>query len=349
MVKKLDHYEHTSLSVALVETAARVTVAESLKSGNALLTVVVPLYDEEENIQALYSRLKSVLSVTAPKHEIIFVNDGSKDHSLEKLTELWRQDECVAIISLRRNFGKAAALSAGFRRAVGKYVLMMDADLQDVPEELGKLIAKMDEGGYDMVTGWKQKRNDPWHKTMPSKLFNRTVGKAFGMNLHDFNCGYKLMHANVAKDLPLYGDFHRFIPVLASDAGYSVAECAVEHAAREHGVSKYGAKRLITGLLDFLATLMVTKFFHRPMQFFGSLGLKIAALSALVGAYLLIQGLQHGFHAHALDSVFMILAVASLQVFCTGLIAELIVNSTRRRRPDHEMGNALVHDVAQIR
>jgi hypothetical protein len=207
----------------------------------------------------------------------------------------------------------------------------MDADLQDQPEELPRLIAKMDEG-FDLVTGWKFKRHDPLHKTLPSKVFNGTVANYFGIKIHDFNCGFKIMRASVAKDITLYGDMHRFIPVLAADRGYKVAECVIEHAPRVHGVSKYGAKRLITGLLDFLSTVLTTKFLNKPMQLFGGVGLLTSFLGVLVGLYLLVQTIVGaGAHIRPLWVVMAVLILGGIQLVCMGLLAELLVNVTNRR------------------
>ncbi|HWD39875.1 MAG TPA: glycosyltransferase family 2 protein [Fimbriimonas sp.] len=324
----------TRISEALF---ARTNWTESLKSSRTSLSVVIPFYNEEENLHPLHTRLKMVLLSLAPDHEIIFVNDGSRDDSVAKVLEICAKDSRVTLIDFRRNFGKASALAAGFQRAHGDLVLMMDADLQDQPEELYKLTDKMSEG-YDLVTGWKRVRHDPIHKTWPSKLFNRTVSKSFGLKLHDFNCGFKVMTSQVAKQLRLYGDFHRFIPVLASDLGYTVAECPIEHAPRMHGISKYGGKRLVTGLLDFWATVVVTKSFHKPMQFFGKLGLRVLALGAIVGLYLAANSLgPEGAHLRPLWMVFAMFVLGGLQILTFGLLGELIVNSLRRSHGNPEI------------
>jgi len=304
---------------------------ETLSSGQLSMSVVIPLLNEVDSLDDLYSRLKAALDQYAPNHEIIFVDDGSRDGSFDKLRGFWNEDPCVSVISFRRNFGKAAALNAGFQRVRGDIVMIMDADLQDQPEEMPRLIDKMDEG-YDLVTGWKFKRHDPIHKTLPSKLFNGTVSRYFNIKIHDFNCGFKIMRASVAKDITLYGDMHRFIPVLAADRGYRVAECVIEHAPRVHGVSKYGAKRLITGLLDFLSTVMTTRFLNKPMQFFGGFGLLTSFLGVLVGLYLLVETLLGaGGHIRPLWVVMAVLILGGIQLICMGLLAELLVNVTNRR------------------
>ena len=297
-----------------------------------MLSVVIPLLNEEDSLDALYGRLKAELTKVAPNHEIFFVDDGSRDGSLAKLVQFFKQDPSVHVLSFGNNFGKAAALAAGFKRLNGQYVMMMDADLQDQPEEMLKLIRKLDEG-YDLVTGWKQVRHDPIHKTLPSKLFNRKVGRTFNLNIHDFNCGFKLMRAEVARNMRLYGDFHRFLPVLAQTAGYRVAEVPIEHAPRIHGYSKYGAKRLITGLLDYWALVAVTKFYYRPMQFFGNFAIRCAGIATLFAIYALAT--SHGnYHLRLVWVLAAIFAIGSAQLVAIGLVAEMLINGTRRVAPD---------------
>jgi glycosyltransferase involved in cell wall biosynthesis len=308
-----------------------------------MISVVIPFYNEAGNLWPLYRRLKPVLEEIAPNHEIIFVNDGSKDQSGEEANSIARQDLAVSIVHFRKNFGKANALTAGFKRVKGDLTMMMDADLQDQPEEAHKLIARLSEG-FDLVTGWKRVRHDPIHKTAPSKLFNRTVSKAYGLDIHDFNCGFKVMITSVAKDIRLYGDFHRFIPVLASDLGYLVAECPVEHAPRTVGVSKYGGKRLVTGLLDFMATLVVTKFFHKPTQFFGGLALRLMFLGFVVGVGLL----AFGSHLRPLWILSSTLVLGGLQILTIGLLGELVVSSLRRSNPVMETAAPIVVAASQL-
>lgn len=310
---------------------------KDLESGFARLSVVIPLLNELESIQELYGRLKSTLATVAPEHEIIFVDDGSTDGSTAKLTDLHALDSSVKLILFRRNFGKAAALSAGFKRSTGDYVVMMDADLQDQPEELPSLLAKLDEG-YDLVTGWKKKRHDPLGKTLPSKLFNRVVGRYFRLDIHDFNCGFKLMRGEVARELTLYGDFHRFIPVLAAEKGFRVTECPVVHAPRIHGKSKYGLSRLFTGFLDFASTILVTRFLNKPLQFFGSVGGILLLGGSFVGLYLgVVSLLGEGGHIRPLWVVFAFLMLSGLQVLCTGLVGELIVRFSHLSLPVSEL------------
>lgn len=316
-------------------------IEQALAAGQMMMSVVIPLLNEVDSLAELYRRLKDSLATVAPNHEIIFVDDGSRDGSFERLKEFWREDRNVSVIRFRRNFGKAAALSAGFQRVRGDIVTIMDADLQDQPEELPRLIAKMDEG-YDLVTGWKFRRHDPLNKTLPSKLFNGTVSRYFNIKIHDFNCGFKIMRASVAREITLYGDMHRFIPVLAADRGYRVAECVVEHAPRVHGVSKYGAKRLITGLLDFLSTMLTTRFLNKPMQFFGGLGLLTSMAGMGVGLWLLIETLiGNGGHLRPLWVVMALLVLGGIQIICVGLLAELLVKVTNRENTPFNMREVL--------
>ncbi len=307
------------------KSVASTDAAYKLKNGVFKMTVVIPLLNEAENLDLLYTRLKDVLVDIAPNHEIIFVDDGSTDGSRKILLRLYEVDRSINLILFRRNFGKAAALSAGFKRSLGDIVVMMDADLQDQPEELPKLIERLDEG-YDLVTGWKKRRHDPLGKTLPSKLFNGVVSRYFKLKIHDFNCGFKVMKGAVARDITLYGDFHRFIPVLAAEAGFHVTECPVEHAPRLHGKSKYGIKRLFTGFLDFGSTILVTRFLNKPLQFFGSLGGATFLVGLLVGGYLsVLTMLGQGGHIRPLWVVCAILLLGGAQILFTGLIGELIV------------------------
>jgi len=311
------------------------SLAARLASGEILLSVVIPLLNEEESLDELYRRLKAAFAQFAPRHEIIFVDDGSKDGSYRKLRQFWQTDPSVTVLRFRRNFGKAAGLTAAFERVRGEVVIMMDADLQDQPEEFDKLIAKLDEG-YDLVSGWKRRRHDPIHKTLPSKLFNGTVAGYYNLNIHDFNCGLKIMRAEVAADIRIYGDWHRFIPVLAATKGYRVAECAIEHAPRVHGVSKYGAKRLITGLLDFLSSVLITRFYHKPLQFFGTFGL----FAVLAGIPILIYSLVTGAGSAGWVGG-VVLLVAGLHFLALGLLAELVVKASAGGKRSFEVAEVL--------
>ncbi|PZS10424.1 MAG: glycosyltransferase, partial [Chloroflexi bacterium] len=228
-----------------------------------------------------------MLDKMALSSEIILVDDGSDDGTSDRLEEIYASDARIHVLSLRRNFGKTAALLAGFQEATGTIVVTMDSDLQDDPGELPQLLAALD-GGLDLVSGWKRRRHDPLTKTVPSRIFNFTVRRFTGIPLHDFNCGFKAYRREVLEDLKLYGELHRFIPVMAYWRGYRIGEVEVRHRPRIFGRSKFGAGRLVKGLLDFLKVMFLTRYLQRPLQLFGVLGLALACLGGLGFAYLLV-------------------------------------------------------------
>ncbi len=290
------------------------------------LSLVIPVVDEEDNVAELYRRIRDSLADTGETAEIIFVDDGSKDGTLARLGDLVAQDERVRVLGLRRNFGKTAALLAGFQDARGSIVITMDGDLQDEPRELPRFVSALD-SGFDLVSGWKKKRNDPISKTVPSRLFNLTVRKSTGIPLHDFNCGFKAYRREVLDELKLYGELHRFIPILAFWKGYRIGELEVIHNERIHGKSKFGAGRLFKGLLDFLKVLFLTRYLQRPLQLFGLLGAALLALGGLGFCYLLLLKFlgQSVFQSHG-PLLFLsgILIVAGIQLFMLGLVGEML-------------------------
>ncbi|MET1010225.1 MAG: glycosyltransferase family 2 protein, partial [Gaiellaceae bacterium] len=216
-----------------------------------MISVVVPVHDEDRSVELLYDELASALDPLGRPWEAVYVDDGSTDGSFAALTRLHDRAPNVRVVRLRRNFGKSAALAAGFRHAEGSVVVTIDADLQDDPAEIPRLLAKLDEG-FDLVSGWKAQRRDPWPRRLVSKVFNFVVGRASGLKLHDMNCGLKAYRAEVVRSLRIYGELHRFLPVLAHDRGFRVAELPVNHRPREHGRSRYGVERYMRGFLDFL-------------------------------------------------------------------------------------------------
>ena len=250
-----------------------------------MITVVIPVLDEEESLEALHAEIAEVAQRNEYELQIIFVDDGSQDGSWAAIQALAAADSRVLGIRLRRNFGKSAALRAGFNEAVGDVVVTLDADLQDDPAEIPKLLAKMAEG-FDVVSGWKQVRHDPWHKVLPSRLFNRLVRMATGVRLHDHNCGLKAYRREVTHEVRLYGELHRFIPVLAAARGFRVGEVVVHHRPRRFGHSKYGASRLVKGFLDLLTVKFLTGYGFRPQHLLGGFGL-VAFLLGLVGLFYL--------------------------------------------------------------
>ncbi|MDO5113355.1 MAG: glycosyltransferase family 2 protein [Planctomycetia bacterium] len=248
------------------------------------LSIVIPVYNEEESLPRLLERIDSVTQANGYTTEIVLIDDGSTDASWQVITELRQKYPGVMGIRFRRNFGKAAALQTGFEHVSGDFVMTMDADLQDDPAEIPRFLEKMAEG-FDVVSGWKKIRHDPWHKVGPSRVFNKMVSGLTGVSLHDHNCGMKCYRAEVLKEVHLYGELHRFIPVLAASRGFRVSEIVVTHHAREFGVSKYGFSRFLKGFLDLLSVKFVTSFGQRPNHFLGGFGVVLLGLG--VGLVLL--------------------------------------------------------------
>ncbi|HPO16734.1 MAG TPA: glycosyltransferase family 2 protein [Candidatus Hydrogenedentes bacterium] len=248
------------------------------------ISVVIPVYNECETLDALAEGI--IEHLQGHEFRIIFVDDGSTDGSFDVLSRLRERFDCVDIIRFRRNFGKPFALAAGFSRAHGDIALIMDADLQDDPKEIPALLAKLEEG-FDMVCGWKKQRHDPWHKVIPSRIFNFAIAKAFGANLHDINTGFKVMRMEVARRLPLYGEMHRMIALFALQMGYRVTEIPVEHHPRRHGRSKFGFKRFYRGAIDAFTVWFLSHFRERPAHFFGGVG----ALIRIAGAGLALASI----------------------------------------------------------
>ena len=227
------------------------------------LSLVIPLLNEEESLRPLMEQIRGVLATQDRTYEVIFIDDGSTDGSIAVLEDLHNTYPEVKVIQFRRNFGKAAAYTAGFQRARGTYIITMDADLQDDPAEIPNLLAKIEEG-YDLVSGWKKKRFDPLGKTLPSKFFNWVTGFVSGIDIHDFNCGLKIYRSEVTKDIRVLGELHRYIPVLAHMEGYRIGEIPVQHHPRQYGVTKYGWGRLLKGFLDLLTVMYIGKYMGRP-------------------------------------------------------------------------------------
>src|ERR671935_1965098 len=237
----------------------------------AVISVVVPVHDEERTVALLFGELQAALDPLPQPWEVVFVDDGSTDASFGALTRLHNSRDNVRVVRLRRNFGKAAALAAGFANAQGEVVVTIDADLQDDPSEIPRLLAKLDEG-FDLVSGWKAHRRDPITRRALSRIFNWVTGRVSGLRLHDLNCGLKAYRAEVVQGLRLYGELHRFIPVLAHYRGFRITELAVNHRPREHGRSRYGIERYLRGFLDLLTVSFIGRYRHRPLHLFGGLG-----------------------------------------------------------------------------
>ena len=289
------------------------------------LTLIIPLLNEEESLRPLVEKIRDTLDDKRMVYEIIFIDDGSTDGSMAVLEELHAAHAEIQVIQFRRNFGKAAAYTAGFQRAKGRFVVTMDADLQDDPAEIPGLLAKLDEG-YDLVSGWKKKRFDPLGKTLPSKFFNWVTGCVSGIKIHDFNCGLKAYRNEVVKDVRVFGELHRYIPVLADLEGYRVAEIPVQHHPRQFGITKYGMGRLLKGFLDLLTVMYIGKYMGRPLHLFGTMGLIFGVLGMGVNSFIAFLWYQNGTiqNRHPLLTLGVLLTVLGVQFICTGLLADML-------------------------
>jgi dolichol-phosphate mannosyltransferase len=308
------------------------------------ISIIIPVYNEEGSLKELKAQIDRAVE-SAPEigdFEIIFVDDGSSDGSWPIIKEIARDDDRVTAIRLRRNFGKAMALDVGVHAASADIVFTMDADLQDDPGEIPKLLAKLDEG-YDVVSGWKRARHDPLSKRLPSKLFNLTTATLTGIRMQDFNCGFKVYRREVFDSFVLYGELHRYIPVLAHAAGYRVGEMPVVHHPRKHGVSKYGARRYARGLLDLLTTLTITRYVRRPGHLFGGIGLIFSGLGVVILTYLsfLRLVLGEGIGSRPLLSFGGLLMVVGVQFLMFGMLAELLVHRTEPISPRSAVAEVL--------
>ncbi len=294
------------------------------------ISVIIPLYNEKNSLVELYGELVQELFSYSSDCEIIFVDDGSTDGSFEILKELQGKDRCIKIIRFRRNFGKSSALSAGFRVAEGEVIVTMDADLQDRPSEMSKLLARLEEG-WDLVSGWKRQRKDSWGKRLTSRVFNRLTAFLTGVRLHDINCGFKAYRRRVIEEVKVYGEMHRYIPVLASYRGFRVDEVPIEHRARPHGRSKYGAGRLWGGFFDLLTVVMLTRYNSKPLHVFGVLGVLLLLIGLLIEAYLTVGWfLGRWIEDRPAFMLGILLLIMGVQFIFFGLLAEMIAYSSRR-------------------
>ncbi|MBK9711756.1 MAG: glycosyltransferase family 2 protein [Kouleothrix sp.] len=292
------------------------------------LSVVIPIYDEEENVALLYERLTGALATIA-SYEIIAVDDGSRDRSFALLRDLARDDRRLRVVRLRRNFGQTAAFTAGFERARGQVVVTIDADLQNDPADIPRLLEKIDEG-YDVVSGWRARRQDPfWNRRLPSIIANRLISWVTGLQLHDYGCSLKAYRREVVQDLQLYGELHRFIPAIASWQGVTVAELPVNHAPRRYGKSKYGIGRTLRVILDLLTVRFLLSYATRPMQIFGLLGILFGGLGGLILGYLgfVRVVLAQPISDRPLTLLGLLLMVLGMQFISIGLLGEMIVRS----------------------
>ena len=301
-----------------------------------MISVVVPVHDEERSVALLYEELEAALQPTGEPWETIFVDDGSTDGTFAALTRLHARTTNTRVVRLRRNFGKSAALAAGFAQAQGEVVVTIDGDLQDDPAEIPRLLAKLDEG-FDLVTGWKARRKDPWRRRFVSRIFNAVTGRVSGLHLHDMNCGLKAYRAEVVRGLPLYGELHRFIPVVAHYRGFRIAELPVNHRPRAHGSSRYGVERYIRGSLDLLTVTFMGRYRHRPLHLFGGLGLILGTLGTAILVYLtVLKATGSAIGQRPLLTLGVLLVVVGLQFFSLGLLSEMVTSHHEERANERE-------------
>ncbi|MGE5335790.1 MAG: glycosyltransferase family 2 protein [Nitrososphaerota archaeon] len=331
-----------STSAMEPRAGAELDAAQATQLG---ISVVVPVYNEEQSLRPLYDALTAALERLGQSYEIVFVDDGSRDGSFETLQALHAQDQHIRVIRFRRNFGKTPALVAGFSHVRGEVVFTMDADLQDDPEEMAKFLEKLDEG-YDLVSGWKYPRHDPFTKTVPSFFFNRMVSATTGVRLHDINCGFKAYRREVLEDVKLYGELHRFVPVLAHDRGFRVTEVKVRHHKRQYGKSKFGARRFLRGFLDLLMVLFLMQYLQTPLRLFGAIGLLSTISGLLVDLYVVLDrflpfGSQEPIHNRPLLFVGILLLIFGISFILTGLQSEMIRHFSYRPSDEYSIRQVL--------
>ena len=307
------------------------------------ISVVVPLLNEEEALEQLHERLCKVLESVGKGFEIVYVDDGSTDSSPGILKRLFEKDERVEVIRFRRNFGKAAALSCGFEAARGDVIISIDADLQDDPDEIPNFLAKLDEG-YDLISGWKAVRKDPFIKVLSSRFFNWVVQITSGVKLHDFNCGFKAYRSEVVREVEIYGDLHRYIPFLAAARGFKVGEIKVKHHPRKHGRSKYGWDRYLKGFLDLLTATVITRFSRKPLHLFGGFGVLCFLVGFVVLGYLtVVWFMTHAIGGRPLLQFGMLLMILGIQLISIGLIGEMIIFHRPPREREYPTAYILSH------
>jgi glycosyltransferase involved in cell wall biosynthesis len=310
-----------------------------------VISVVVPLYNEEHSLESLYREIAAALDAAGHEFEVVFVDDGSTDGSLAALTQLHAETTNVVVVHLRRNFGKAAALQAGFLEARGDVVVTIDADLQDDPAEIPALLAKLDEG-FDLVSGWKTRRNDPLTRRLFSRLFNWATALVSGVRLHDVNCGLKAYRAEVLQGMRLYGELHRFIPVLAAYRGFRIAEISVNHRPRPYGRSRYGPGRYLRGFFDLLSVTFMGRYRHRPLHLFGSVGLAMGFAGSLILSYLTIIKIGGAAIGHRpLLTLGVLLVVVGIQFVSLGLLSELITSQHEERMDERARNEQRIEEV----
>lgn len=323
------HLDKRELSLSSLQEGQEDDLLKFEKVHQVDISVVIPVFNEQWTVLPLYKQLKKTLNKIKRPYEIIFIDDGSTDKTRKILNRLYEQNNDVFIIELRKNFGKAAALSAGFRVAAGKYIITLDSDLQDDPVEIPRFIEAIEQG-YDLVSGWKQPRRDPLTKILASKLFNFVTAKLTGIQLHDFNCGFKAYRREVIRELEggLYGELHRYIPVLAHAKGYRISEIPVNHQARKFGKSKYKLARYSRGFFDLLTVLFLTRYIRRPLHLIGAIGFLFLLLGLLADGYLSLVWLMGESIGHRpLLILGTLLVIVGVQLISIGLLADLVIQT----------------------
>jgi glycosyltransferase involved in cell wall biosynthesis len=335
--------QQTEISIRNPETEL---VMPTPSSQRVAVSIVVPVMNEEKSVPLLFERVSEQLTQLGKTYEVIFVDDGSTDATFHELEKLHAQHPgIVRVVRFRRNFGKTPALVAGFSRCHGDVIFTMDGDLQDDPTEIPNFLAKLDEG-YDLVTGWKFPRLDPLSKTFPSRIFNWMVSTMTGVHLHDINCGFKAYRREIVEDphLKLYGEFHRFVPVMAHWRGFRVAEIKVRHHPRKFGVSKFGARRFARGLIDLLNVLFLTSFLRTPLRLFGPLGFWTFLLGFLVDMYVVVRSyliIHEPIHNQPMLFVGILLMIFGVQFILTGLQSEMIRHYAYQKGEDYSIKQEL--------
>ncbi|MDD2196055.1 MAG: glycosyltransferase family 2 protein [Bacteroidales bacterium] len=304
------------------------------------ISIIVPLYNEEESLPELVAWIQRVMDKNGFTFETILVDDGSNDKSWSVIENICAKHSFAKGIKFRRNYGKSAALHVGFQMAKGNIVATMDADLQDSPEEIPEMCRMITEEGYDLISGWKKKRYDPISKTIPSKFFNRTVRAFTGIKLHDFNCGLKAYRKEVIKSIEIFGEMHRYIPVLAKQAGFKrIGEKVVTHQERKYGVTKFGFERFINGFLDLFTVIFVTRFGKKPMHLFGTLGTLMFLTGGIMSIWIIVEKIYSQYHSlefrpiadQPLFYIALVMAIIGVQLFVAGFLGELVSRSSADR------------------
>ncbi len=305
---------------------------ETQKSAFKKLSIIIPLFNEEESLNPLTNEIRKTLKTVSISYEVIFVDDGSDDKSLKILKEICRTDKRFKFISFRKNYGKSAALQMGFKNASGDVIVTMDADLQDDPNEIPNLIKKLEEG-YDLVSGWKKIRHDPFIKKTSSRFFNFVTRIITRIKIHDFNCGLKAYRKEVTENIKVYGELHRYLPVLADWQGYKISEVPVKHHPRRYGKTKFGISRFFKGFIDLITVIFATRYIKRPMHFFGFLGALSFLVGLIVNGYLTVLWIVgEPLSNRPMLFLGMLLIIVGVQFFSVGLLGEMLVNNFMSER-----------------